>query len=319
MVDSRNTQAIELLGVAKRALGDDISTLRLELGQVRSLLADAITTLQRSFYELVAKTSAHRDLALSLVGDGSPGGKEGLRALVDEVEEVLRRLIGDLKSGAELDTKVARRMDSLVTELEGTFTLISKLDGIATQTNILSINAYIEAARSGDRGKAFGVVASEVRALSKASRELNDAMSDRVQDARTVLVEMKTSVEGLGTRGAEAARAARERGDGMLQRLEAFDVGLQEALAALHQAASDIDERANAAVRALQFEDMVRQILEGCEKRLARMQSVVDEMAAAADGGDVQAALNVVQAAVAREMRSPVVQESMHGGAVELF
>ncbi len=286
---------------------------------MRSLLADAITTLQRSFYELVAKTSAHRDLALSLLGDGTAAGKGGMRNLVDEVEDVLRRLIGDLKSGAELDTKVAHRMETLVTELEGTFTLISKLDGIATQTNILSINAYIEAARSGDRGKAFGVVASEVRALSKASRELNDAMSDRVQEARTVLVDMKTSVEGLGARGAEAARSARERGDGMLERLEAFDHGLQDALASLHQAASDIDERANAAIRALQFEDMVRQILEGSEKRLQRMQSVVDEMESAAAGRDPELALNAVRAAVAQELRSPVAQESMHGGCVELF
>jgi methyl-accepting chemotaxis protein len=317
MVDSKDSHAIELLGVAKRALGDDISTLRLDLGQVRSLVADAITTLQRSFYDLVAKTSAHRDLALSLLGDGNAKG--GMRNLVDEVEEVLRLLIGDLKSGAELDTNVAQRMETLVSELEGTFTLISKLDGIATQTNILSINAYIEAARSGDRGKAFGVVASEVRALSKASRELNDAMSDRVQDARTVLVDMKMSVEGLGARGAEAARAARERGDGMLHRLESFDHGLQGALAALHQAAADIDERANAAVRALQFEDMVRQILEGSEKRLQRMQSVVDEMDSAAVGRDPVTALHAVRAAVAHELRSPVAQESMHGGGVELF
>ena len=317
MVDSMNSHAIEILAVSKRALGDDISTLRLDLGQVRSLLADAITTLQRSFYELVAKTSAHRDLALSLLGEGSAVEHGGMRSLVDEVEEVMRRLVGDLKSGSDLDIKVAERMEKLINQLEGTFTLISKLDGIATQTNILSINAYIEAARSGDRGKAFGVVASEVRALSKASRELNDAMSDRVQEARGVLLDMKTSVEGLGARGAAAAKDARERGDVMLHRLEDFDQNLHDHLAALHQAAADIDERANAAVRALQFEDMVRQVLESCEKRLVRMQSVVHQMEL--DPREAERVLDGMNAAAAKQIHSPVVQDSMMGGDVELF
>ncbi|MFO0588197.1 MAG: methyl-accepting chemotaxis protein [Polyangiaceae bacterium] len=299
-------------------MGDDISTLRIDLGQVRSLLADAITTLQRSFYELVAKTSAHRDLALSLLGEGATSqANHGMRNLVDEVAEVMRRLVGDLKAGSDLDIQVAERMERLITQLEGTFTLISKLDGIATQTNILSINAYIEAARSGDRGKAFGVVASEVRALSKASRELNDAMADRVQEARGVLLDMKSSVEGLGARGAAAAKDARDRGDVMLHRLGDFDQSLHEHLAALHQAAADIDERANAAVRALQFEDMVRQVLESCDKRLDRMQSVVDHMEF--DPRQAASVLEGVHAVAAAQIHSPVAQDSMIGGDIELF
>lgn len=321
MSDSNPAGALLLLGLAKKTLGQDVSLLRLELEQIRSLLSDAIATLQKSFYGLVEKTTAQRQLVESLLKSGGKPEQVSLKALVEEVGSVLRRLTGDLKTGAEMELRSARRMGDLVKELESTFSLLSRLDGIATQTNILSINAYIEAARSGDRGRAFGVVASEVRALSKVSRELNDGMSDHVHNARAVIVEVSEAVEGMGARGAAAAADAATRGGVMLERLGAFDRRMVEVLAALDGFARDVEERAGAAIRALQFEDMVRQLLECSQKRVDRMESVITSMDAASSGDPfaMERALEEMDATAAAELRSPVHQESMQGGSVELF
>jgi len=321
MTRPHTPSAVAFLGQAKKSLGDDLGNLRLELEQIRSLLNDAIETLQKSFFGLVEKTTGQRRLVESLLSSGRDVTHVSLKTLVGEVEILLQRLTADLTTAASLETDSAKRMESLVRELEGTFSLLSKLDGIAAQTNILAINAYIEAARSGDRGRAFGVVAAEVRALSKVSRELNDSMSDNVHNARAVIVDVSAAVQGMGTRGAAAANEAGSRGQAMLGRLAAFDKRMVEVLAALDKFAVDVEERAGAAIRALQFEDMVRQLLECSTKRIARMEAVVASMDVAASGDEdaLITALADLDRAEAMHLRSPVAQESMQGGSVELF
>lgn len=321
MAATNQAGALALLGLAKKTMGEDVSHLRLELEQVRSLLNDAIATLQKSFYGLVEKTTAQRKLVESLLTSGGEAGNVSLESLVEEVGVVLRRLTTDLTTGASLGTASAARMDALVKELEGTFSLISKLDGIATQTNILAINAYIEAARSGDRGRAFGVVASEVRALSKISRELNDSMSDHVHSVRAAMVDVSSAVHGMGSKGAAAASDAGSRGTDMIQRLGAFDHRMGEVLASLDRIARDIEDSAGAAIRALQFEDMVRQLLECSHKRILRLESVLESMDAASSGdeGAMDRAFADIGESVTVQLSSAVHQESMQGGTVELF
>lgn len=317
-----NPSALAILGQAKNSLGDDLRNLGLELEQVRALLNDAIATLQKSFFGLLEKTNGQRKLVESLLlTSASDNDHVSLKTLVGEVGVLLQRLTADLTTGARAETDSAKRMDDLVRELEGTFSLLSKLDGIAAQTNILAINAYIEAARSGDRGRAFGVVAAEVRALSKVSRELNDSMSDNVHKARTVIVEVSAAVQGMGTRGAAAASDAGARGTAMLERLAAFDKRMVGVLDALDRFAVEVEERAGAAIRALQFEDMVRQLLECSLNRIHRMEAVVESMDMASRGGEdaLVASLADLDRAQSILARSPVAQESMQGGTVELF
>lgn len=322
MTRPENPSALAILGQAKNSLGEDLKNLSTELDQVRSLLNDAIVTLQKSFFGLLEKTNGQRKLVESLLLTTAVDSDHvSLKTLVGEVEVLLQRLTSDLTTGARAQTESAKRMDDLVRELEGTFSLLSKLDGIAAQTNILAINAYIEAARSGDRGKAFGVVAAEVRALSKVSRELNDNMSDNVHKARTVIVEVSLAVQGMGAKGAAAASDAGSRGQAMLERLARFDKRMVGVLDALDRFANEVEERASAAIRALQFEDMVRQLLECSAKRIQRMEAVVESMDLASRGGEdaILASLADLERAQLMMARSPVAQESMQGGSVELF
>lgn len=113
------------------------------------------------------------------------------------------------RKGGELMGQVAHNMQSITECAQQMTEIISMIDGIAFQTKILALNAAVEAARAGDHGKGFSVVAEEVRNLAHRSAEaakniktLIEVTSNNVTQGVTVVSEaeknMREIVAGSG-------------------------------------------------------------------------------------------------------------------------
>ena len=89
-----------------------------------------------------------------------------------------------VSTGQGLATKTASSMDEINTEVNAINEAITVIDQIAFQTNILSLNAAVEAATAGEAGKGFAVVASEVRNLAGRSAEAAKEIKDLVENAK---------------------------------------------------------------------------------------------------------------------------------------
>ena len=90
---------------------------------------------------------------------------------------------GSVKEGQALATQTTHSMDEINTEVNAINEAISVIDQISFQTNILSLNAAVEAATAGEAGKGFAVVAQEVRNLASRSAEAANEIKALVENA----------------------------------------------------------------------------------------------------------------------------------------
>ena len=78
---------------------------------------------------------------------------------------------------------------------EKTDAVIGFIQNIANQTNILGLNAAIEAARSGEHGRGFGVVAEEIRKLSKSSKESAELIRNTLQQINQSIANIEGKIK----------------------------------------------------------------------------------------------------------------------------
>ncbi len=92
-------------------------------------------------------------------------------------------LRNEVNKGKELSKQTSSSMESINSQVEAIIESITIIDQIAFQTNILSLNAAVEAATAGEAGKGFAVVAGEVRNLANRSAEAAKEIKDLVESA----------------------------------------------------------------------------------------------------------------------------------------
>ncbi|MHC1697989.1 MAG: methyl-accepting chemotaxis protein [Geobacteraceae bacterium] len=150
--------------------------------------------------------------------------------------EVVERTIAVMERIAAKVQESAATIESLGVRSDQIGEIVGTIEDIADQTNLLALNAAIEAARAGEQGRGFAVVADEVRALAerttKATREISSMINAIQAETREAVVTMKKGVAEVGEGTTEATKS----GD-----------ALQEILAQVDAVTSQVSQIAAAA------------------------------------------------------------------------
>lgn len=199
--------------------------------------------------------------------DGIDGASQAVSALTSSVQSVAAEAeqtnsaMEEVSAASAKGSKVVSATMEAMGQIEAMTNDISNItkviESFAFQTNLLSINAAVEAARAGDAGKGFAVVASEVRNLAERSAEASKEIAGLIERARGQVAE--------GGRRADEAGAA----------LTAIDGAISSVVRRIGQISNDTQEQSSS--------------MTGLQEVLQQMQSETSQVASLANSNGGQA------------------------------
>lgn len=292
-----------------------------QVQQCRNILSAAVQELSVSFTDLAKEARAQRDLVqTALKGQEMGEGTESqrtFRAFVSQTEVLLQVFAEQMVNFSKQGVLIAFKIDDMVGHMDDIFERISQVDQIAQDTALLAINASLEAARAGDQGKGFQVVASEVRLLSRDTRHLNENIMESIERARDSVFDVRQAIAEMATQDLEMALKTKHEVDEMLHQVEEVNERLNGQMNELGEIVASVEKKSAAAVRGLQFEDMATQVLGQISKRLGSSLRALEGLGEAADALAIENAMSVLHGQA--ESKSPVSQEDIDAGDIELF
>lgn len=238
----------------------------------RHHMEEAISSLSSRFAGIVDKLGQTLNQS---DGQGGASNDAAAAAVYAASQQQLQSVVSSLREAmhgkAEMMAKI-QGLQAFVGELQDMADGVSR---IAQQTNLLAINATIEAAHAGDRGRGFAQVAQEVRALSKMSGETGQLIASKIAAINAAIDETRLAAEATRLQEGAVMTDSEDRIQDVLNQFHGLTATLSSSAEYLRHESRGIQTEVNDALVQLQFQDRVSQILAHVRDNINRLPTVV--------------------------------------------
>jgi len=196
--------------------------------------------------------------------DGS-GGLERSMARLEHETGGYRTLISGLK---EISGSYLKDLDLLKQAVQNIGSYTQGLTDLADQTNLLSINASIEAARAGSAGGGFRIIASEVQALARRSKTIADEINSQIVSVAGNVENSFSQQESILADSISRIEQSLSNLDKLVAELRPQLESIGDTVEESRRISTGVTEDLNQIIVSMQYHDMIRQMLEHCNSIL---------------------------------------------------
>lgn len=328
----RRVEAIEAVHAEREV---QVNAVREETQRVQALLRDAIDRVIASFGSINDRIKQQQEVALGIArADASPsGGTTGFQSFVEDTSRTLDYFVENTIANSRSAVGLVERMEDIRERLADIRSILGEIESISKQTNLLALNAAIEAARAGEAGRGFAVVADEVRHLSGRTNQFSQEIRAKVASVNDSVISAEGAINEVASKDMNFTLQAKQQVDQTMAEVQMINERMSSGVARMGDIASHLESDVNASVTALQFQDMVTQLLGHLNRRVEALGMMNEALAGVAKrcvgsdlvradpdvGEELKRCARIVGEAREHAAHNPVSQSGMGSGDVELF
>ena len=276
MIDSfRNlivqvNQSVETVNTATQSLSENIHAANEGVDsqiQQTDLVATAVTEMVATVDEIANNTHEAANKA-ETTHENAEKGKSGVESTITQIDQLSNTLL----ESENIVQELAKDSDTIGSVLD-------VIRGIAEQTNLLALNAAIEAARAGEQGRGFAVVADEVRTLASRTQDSTQEIESIISSLQNRTKDIVSHMAACRTQGQESADQASSAGE-MLEEITQDVSTIMEMNTAI---ATAIQEQSTVASEVNQHVVMIRDVAENSGEAAIQNGQMSEELSQQAD------------------------------------
>jgi methyl-accepting chemotaxis protein len=255
------------------AVQTQCARMRDELARVQVLSRQALDEFAGRIESLQAQGRALGESAMAL--SGGDGDATDFERFFEDTAGTMQRVVDSVVHNSKLGMELVELTEGIARETGKVRALLGEIGGISKQTNLLALNAAIEAARAGEAGRGFAVVADEVRELSSRTTEFSQQIGTLVDRVQANVAQTEAALSNLASQDMTFALESKARVEAGVRAIEALHQSRHGAIEQLGASAERVCSGVADVATALPVADAGAALIAGAVRRVGSIDAAM--------------------------------------------